>query len=62
MNESYQCAECGNRFDFPDIIKETSEFWGSLRTDTYEVCPFCGSWAFDVVQLDEEANYDLCNN
>lgn len=58
MNESYECMECGNRFDFPDKINESYEFWGGIYHETFEVCPFCHSWAFDVVCHDDDYGDD----
>lgn len=60
MNESYKCFECGNRFVFPQLYRERGTFWGSPYTETRECCPFCGSEAFDAVDIDDDE--DEINN
>lgn len=37
------CINCNSLFDKPDIYEQKSEFWGSVVSEKFDCCPYCGS-------------------
>lgn len=50
----YQCEDCGALFDQPDFKRwlETHDSEGAPERWAIEVCPCCGSEAFEEIDAD----------
>ena len=53
----YKCWNCGHIFDEEDASTRTEheEFWGSICSITYNICPLCGE---DISDEDEYTEDD----
>lgn len=50
----YKCNECERVFDYPSTRSVSSEFWGVIQTDTFEVCPYCEEDDFCEIEEGED--------